>query len=184
MAEHEPRRYTPSMSTTTKDRAAAMAELYEEDFYAWTQAQADALRRLDAAAVGLDLANLIEEVEGLGRSQRDAVRSQLRRIIEHCLKLEWSRADRPRGGWQASIVDARAVLRDKLSASLMRDLEDRLPILHGDARRGAAIGLRDHGEPDAADALPDTCPYTLEQLLLDDWYPPSRHGQGQTSTPS
>ena len=69
-------------------------QLYEDDFYAWTREQARALRRLAESRpnVGLDLEHLIEEVEDLGTSQRDAVRSHLRTIIEHCLKLERSRA--------------------------------------------------------------------------------------------
>ena len=74
--------------------AISMEELYEKDFYAWTQRQAAALRCLADTRpnVDLDFPHLIEEVEDLGTSQRDAVRSPLRRIIEHCLKLEYSRA--------------------------------------------------------------------------------------------
>jgi len=106
-------------------------QLYEEDFYVWTQRQAAALRRLAETRpnVDLDFPHLIEEVEDLGTSQRDAVRSPLRRIIEHCLKLEHSRARYPRTGWRDSIIDARAEVDDKLSPSLRRDLEQQLPRL-------------------------------------------------------
>ena len=77
--------------------ATRLDELYETDFYVWTQRQAEALRRLAETRpnVDLDFPHLIEEVEDLGTSQRDAVRSHLRRIIEHCLKLEYSRAAIP-----------------------------------------------------------------------------------------
>ena len=69
--------------------ATRIDELYEQDFYVWTQRQAEALRRLAETRpnVELDFPHLIEEVEDLGTSQRDAVRSRVRRIIEHCLKL-------------------------------------------------------------------------------------------------
>src|SRR3546814_4130051 len=82
-------------------------ELYEADFYAWTKVQADRLRRLEAqrANLDLDLPRLAEEVEDLGTSHRNALRSQLRRIIEHCLKLEWSNATDPRGSWQGSTIE-------------------------------------------------------------------------------
>src|SRR3546814_20279597 len=84
------------------------AELYDTDFYAWTKAQADRLRRLEAerANLDLDLPRLAEEVEDLGKSERDAVLSQLGRIIEHCLQLEYAVAARTRAGWRASTNDA------------------------------------------------------------------------------
>jgi hypothetical protein len=47
--------------------------LYDEDFYAWTQAQAALLRAQKAS--DLDYANLAEEIESLGRSERKEVRS-------------------------------------------------------------------------------------------------------------
>ena len=70
--------------------ATRTEQLYENDFYAWTRDQAKALRRLAATRpnVELDFGHLIEEAADLGVSQRDALRSQVRRIIVHCLKLE------------------------------------------------------------------------------------------------
>lgn len=55
--------------------ATRIEELYDQDFYVWTQRQAEALRRLAETRpnVGLDFPHLIEEVEDLGTSQRDAV---------------------------------------------------------------------------------------------------------------
>ncbi len=47
--------------------------LYESDFYSWTQRQADMLRsgKLETA----DLANIIEEIETLGRSEESSLES-------------------------------------------------------------------------------------------------------------
>jgi predicted nuclease with TOPRIM domain len=144
------------------------AELYEADFYAWTQVQADRLRRLQAerANLDLDLPHLAEEVEDLGKAERNLLRSHLRRIIEHCLKLEW----------RLSIIEARIEISDHLTATLRRDVADELPRLHEQARRLARQALIGKGEADAAAALPADCPYTLDQLLDDDWYPTNRHG--------
>jgi hypothetical protein len=151
---------------------------YEDDFYAWTREQAAALRRLAATRpnVELDFPHLIEEVTDLGVSQRDAVRSLVRRIIEHCLKLEYAAARNPRAGWRETIVDARIVLEDKLTRTLHRGLQRRLLKLYDQARRAADASLRVHGEKPAAEALPATCPYRLVDLLRQDWYPRSRHG--------
>ena len=63
--------------------ATRQEDLYAEDFYTWTQAQAAALRRLAETRWNgpLDLEHLAKEVEDLGRSTRNTVRSQLQRIV-------------------------------------------------------------------------------------------------------
>lgn len=144
---------------------------YEDDFYAWTQYQAEVLRTLRTRDNRFDREHLAEEIEDLGNSERDTVRSQVRRILIHCLKLAHSPAQDPRFDWMASIIDARAVLGDKLSPSLRRDIETRLPRLYADARKQAAIELLKYHEQEAARSLPPECPYTADQVLADDWYP-------------
>jgi hypothetical protein len=158
--------------------ATRAGQLYDHDFYAWTRDQAAALRRLARARpnVELDLEHLIEEVADLGTNRRDALRSQLRRIMLHCLKLQHSPARDPRPGWRDSIIEGRLEIEDKLSRSLRRDLGRNLPKLYGQARRAAQDSLRAYREDAAADALPETCPYTLADLLRHGWYPTSRHG--------
>ena len=160
--------------------ATHLEELYEADFFTWTRRHVAELRRLARTRpnLPLDLKHLIAEVEDLGKSERDAVRSQLRRIILHCLKLEYSRAVDPRGEWRDSVIDARAVLADKLSRSLRRDTAGHLAVLYRQARARAANQLASHAEMDSAASLPETCPYKLGQLLDEQWYPPSRHGIG------
>ena len=77
------------MATRVRTRGS---DLYEQDFYAWAREQATLLRagRFDE----LDLEHLTEEVEDLGGSLYRSVRSRVRTIIEHLLKLEHSPADR------------------------------------------------------------------------------------------
>ncbi|HSA81202.1 MAG TPA: hypothetical protein VLE23_10285 [Geminicoccaceae bacterium] len=43
-------------------------------------------------------------------------------------------------------------------------LQDELARVYALARLNAEGTLQDHGEPAAADALPATCPYTLDQI--------------------
>ena len=71
-----------------------MSTLYRDDFVAWTRQQADGLRRArDAGSnLALDWANLIEEIESLGASERRELRSHLARIVEHLAKLRYSPA--------------------------------------------------------------------------------------------
>ena len=72
----------------------------------------------------LDLEHLAEEIEDVGSERRYAVRSQLRRIIEHLLKLEHSRARDPRSGWQDLILDARAEIADRMTSTIRREVEN------------------------------------------------------------
>jgi hypothetical protein len=144
---------------------------YEDDFYAWTQYQAEVLRSMPISDNRFDREHVAEEIEDLGKSERDAVRSQVRRIIEHFLKLAYSPAEHPRLDWMETIDDAREILSDKLTATLRHDLEASLDALYLQAQRRAARGLRRHGEPTAADALPQACPYSLEEICGEDWYP-------------
>jgi hypothetical protein len=142
--------------------------LYDEDFYAWSKAQADLLR---AGRFGdLDLEHLIEEVDDLAESLKRSVRSRMRTIIEHLLKLEHSPARPPRGGWYDTIIAQRSDLLDELTPSIRREVESALADLYDRARQNAATSLRKHGEPAAADALPATCPYTMDQITSD-WLP-------------
>ena len=117
---------------------------YAMDYYTWPQAQAGALRRLAAerADLPLDLDHLAEEVEEFGKSERRAVRSQMRRLLEHLLKLQYATATESGAGWRRSIVDARIELADNLTP-LHRDLEADLADLYEAAREQTAEALRD-----------------------------------------
>lgn len=154
-------------------REIPAAELYERDFAAWTRQQVAALRRLALSRPNapLDLEHLIEEVAGLGRSERNTVRSHVRTIIEHCLKLQHARATDPRRGWMSTIGRARTGLEDQLSPSLRRDLRTNLQRIYGQARRNVARDLARFDEFDAASQIPEACPFTLRQVLDEDWYP-------------
>ena len=72
-----------------------------------------------------------------------------------------------------TIDDAREMLSDKLTATLRRDAEAYLEKLYAEGRRRAARGLQRHGEPDAADLLPLACPWSLDEICREDWYPTS-----------
>ena len=152
--------------------------LYQTDYYAWTKDQAAKLRAMAARGENstLDLENLAEEIESLGRSDWRAARSHVQRVIEHLLKLEFSPAREPRSEWVDSIDQARNELADLLTPVLRREVEDDLGTAFERAKREAAKGLRRHGERAAADALPSVCLYSLDQIVSHGWYPANRHG--------
>ena len=78
---------------------------YDEDFYAWTQEQAELLRRVRPRANGLDVEHIAEEIEDLGKSELHACQSLCEHIIEHLLKLEYSGLDEPARQWRQEIVE-------------------------------------------------------------------------------
>lgn len=165
------------MATRLEDKIDPAA-LYDQDFYAWAKHQAETLRHFQTTRpnLPLDFEHLIDEVEELGDSRLRAARSQVVRLLQHLLKLEHSPADRPRRLWLNSVDDARRELGDAMTATIRNVIEPQLSDLYDDARIAAGRDLLDHDEPDAAAALPPTCPYTLDQLLTRRWYPTNRHG--------
>src|SRR5437763_13952348 len=104
--------------------------LYDEDFVAWTQQQAKALRAAAGSRTNqpLDWENLAEEVENLGKTVRREIGSQIRRIIQHLLKLQYSPAIDPRRRWFESSTEARSEIADILeqNPSLRRELGDQI----------------------------------------------------------
>ena len=117
-------------------------------------APAAALRLLPDADNRFDREHVAEEIEDLGKSERDAVRSQIRRILEHFFKLAYSPAGLPRFDWMATIADARSVLGDKMSTTLRQNAEAELDHLYRSGRRRAELAFRGYAEDAAADRLP------------------------------
>ena len=159
------------------------AQLYDVDFYRWTQEQAALLRQVPGERINLpiDWNHAAEEIEDMGRSDLRAVNSRIGVILEHLLKLEHSPAGNPRDGW----VDTVARCRDEVSRtlddspSLRRKLPERWLKEYALARRSAVRGLARDGIG-TAEILADP-PYTLDQVLDSDWWPADRHGHGLPS---
>jgi Domain of unknown function DUF29 len=154
----------------------AAKTLYDRDFVAWTEQQAQALRSAAGGGTNqpLDWENLAEEIESLGRSDRRELTNQVYRIIRHLAKLQFSPATDPRRGWRESIVDARMqaelVLAD--SPSLKPQLDSIVATQAAKAIERAIFDLGEFGEtdPETARALRRTR-YTADQVL-GDWFPP------------
>jgi hypothetical protein len=108
-------------------------------------AQAATLRAVKNSNLLLDWANLAEEIESLGKSDRRQLRSQIRRILRHLLKLEVSLALDPKGGPRSTIADSRSEIEDVLhdSPSLRREIERMI----AEELDAAAKFARPHGEP-------------------------------------
>ena len=138
---------------------------YEDDFYAWTQHQAEVVRTMPVSDNRFDREHVAEEIEDLGKSERDAVRCQIRRIIEHFLKLAYSPAQAPCFDWMHTISDARTALEDKMSPTLRRDVETALERLYAGACRSAALALRTYGEEESHSKISRKVPLLARRYL-------------------
>jgi Domain of unknown function DUF29 len=138
---------------------------YHTDFYAWAQAQAAALRAKDWAA--LDVMHLAEEVEELRKTERRAVRSQLRLILNHLLKWR-HHPDKRTDSWRSTIANGRILVQEDLEdlPSLSGELDELTAWAYPRARRDAA---QETGLPLAT--LPEACPWTVAQVLNADFWP-------------
>lgn len=142
-----------------------MASQYESDFYAWTQDQASALRRMAAerANTELDLENLAEEVESMGGSDRRELGNRLEIILIHLLKLAYCFYVEPRKTWANSVQAQRKSIERlfKQSPSLRRLASDYMEEAYSAALEKAQTETIDL----TMDELPAVNPFSLEDVL-------------------
>jgi hypothetical protein len=141
------------------------APAYDVDFYAWTQDQGRRLR--DTRPNSVDWANVAEEIEGLGRSQRSQIRSRLVVLLTHLLKWAYQPEKRS-DSWRASITGARSEIADELSDSLSLE---RYPGQVWD-RQYVLARLEASGQTGLdLEMFPERCPFTIAQVLDPDFWP-------------
>lgn len=144
------------------------ATLYESDFAAWAFEQAAAVQRGDWRA--LDVPNLVEELESMGRQQRAELRNRLAVLLMHLAKWEHQPMMRVLHGrsWGSTIVTQRGELRGVMddSPSLASYVPEAMAAAWENGRRKAA---RETGVE--LGSFPEACPYTWEQAMDYDWMP-------------
>jgi hypothetical protein len=154
------------------------ASLYEQDFAAWLDLQAAALRELRFA--DLDLANLIEEVESIRRAELRSVEHHARVVVAQLLQLAHSTLGDPRRSWKSTANAHRDELGTRLTPTLRQELEGRLEKVYARGREIAATVLETEGTD--RDWLPRNCPYTLAEILEESWFPTNVYGFDRLET--
>jgi len=138
---------------------------YNADFYGWTQEQASLLKagRLSE----LDIDNLLEEVETMGRSEKRELDSRLTVLLIHLLKWQYQPIRRGRS-WQLTIKGQRINFSETLdeNPSLKPQLDTIL-------KRAYAKSIIKAAQETALDeqTFPSVCPWSLSQILDDNFYP-------------
>lgn len=141
------------------------SSLYETDFYAWTQEQAVLLHNQQWSQ--LDLPNIIEEIESLGKQQRQELRNRLSVLIGHLLKWQYQPQHRTRS-WLATLRIQRLDINDLLedNSSLKPYLEEAIEKAY---LKGLELAVKETDLPRRT--FPRDCPYALEEMLSDRFYP-------------
>lgn len=138
---------------------------YEEDFYAWTVEQARLLRAGELSV--LDVANIAEEIESLGRSDRRELGSRLTVLLLHLLKWR-SQPDMRSKSWLTTIREQRRQIEKLLreSPSLHSFVATALTESYSDARDDAVeeTGI-------AETEFQAECPFTLDEVLSRSFLP-------------
>jgi hypothetical protein len=133
--------------------------LYETDFYAWTLEQSKLLQSGELQK--LDVINLIEEIESLGKQQRQELRNWLSILMGHLLKWDYQ-AEKQSKSWRATIREQRREILRLLTEnpSLKPYLEEATAYAYQ-----SALDLVVRETPLNYQDLPVDCPYGLDQLL-------------------
>jgi hypothetical protein len=139
--------------------------LYETDFYAWLQEQAELLKHQQWSQ--LDLPNLIEEIESLAKQQRAELRNRLSVLLGHLLKWEYQESKRSRS-WLNTIriqrIDTLDLLKE--NPSLKPYLQEAIQTIYV---KGVALAAGETNLP--LKIFPENCPYSLEEILSDRFFP-------------
>jgi hypothetical protein len=140
-------------------------DLYERDFYLWTQRQAEALRaeakrRPGSNEVEWDLVAM--EIEDMGGRDARECYSRVATIIEHLFKLAWSARPEPQNGWRTTILTQRAEFEFVVTPTIRKKVEEKLEQLHVRAAN-LADQLFDMEEPSTPRDI--TLRWTLPQIL-------------------
>lgn len=142
-----------------------MTNLYETDFYAWTQQQAKLLKI--KAWNELDTANLIEEIESLGRKERLELRNRLGILLGHLLLWQYQPQYRS-NSWLATIKEQRREIQILLieNPSLKSYQAEAMELAY---QSGLDLAVRETNLP--YETFSPTCTYMLEEVLNAEFLP-------------
>jgi hypothetical protein len=138
---------------------------YEKDFYSWTQEQAELLK--NGRYSELDIDNLIEEVESMGRSEKRELESRLTILLLHLLKWKYQEVRRSRS-WQLSIDEQRIQFEETLNEN--PGLKPQLEEIVKKAYKLAVIKAARETKISKS-VFPESCPWKLAQFIEDGFYP-------------
>jgi len=138
---------------------------YETDVVAWSKKQASLLRAGKFSE--LDIANIAEEIEDVGRSEERELSSRMAVLLMHLLKWQYQ-PERQSRSWSRTVKEQRkrVLLRIKRTPSLKHVVDD-----SDWAAEAWADAVAKAVEETGLDTFPDECPWTMQEVLNESWLP-------------
>lgn len=139
--------------------------LYENDFYLWLDKNIELLKQGRVSELNIDV--LIDELESMGKRDKRELTSRLMILLAHLLKWQFQSSHRS-GSWRGSIREQRIQIAAQLEESpslknyLIESIEQAYP-------KALLLAVDETGL--AISCFPKHCPYTVEQLLENGFYP-------------
>ena len=139
--------------------------LYDQDFHAWANTQAELLRAGKLAAA--DIENIAEEIESMGRSEKSELVNRLDLLLAHLLKWKFQPERRGRS-WELTVKEQRFRISRHLerNPSLKSSLGEALV----DAYEAALFSAQRETDLDE-NVFPSSCPWSIEEILDRDFMP-------------
>jgi hypothetical protein len=136
---------------------------HKEDFHAWCFDQANLIR--ENKIEDLDLENIAEEIESLGKSEESELQNRLSLLISHLLKWKYQ-PERRSKSWMFTIKEQRKKIKKHLfkHPSLNRNLNESFDDSYSDAVMRAEKETKLD-----IDIFPETMPFSQEDVLKDGW---------------
>lgn len=148
-----------------QDTSPKKPSLYDTDFYAWANQQAALL--LAGRLCEADIANIAEEIESMGRSEKRELVSRLQILLLHL--LNWRYQPKRRGkSWRSTIK----VQRIELSRHLRDNpsLTSRMAEAIADAYEVASVEAERETSLDGS-TFPTACPWGYDEIIGDGYWP-------------
>ncbi len=138
---------------------------YEKDFYSWAIHNAKLLRQGKLSEV--DIANVAEEIESMGKRERRELINRFAILIAHLLKWRYQPVRRSKS-WECTIKEQRFELTDLLdeSPSLKHEIEEQLSHAY---KKALLITEKETGFE--LKTFPKSCPFSLKQVLNQKYFP-------------
>lgn len=134
---------------------------YERDFYKWALTQVDLLKKKEFSK--LDIEHIIEEIEGLSRSDKRSLKNYLTVLLQHLLKTTYVPEQKGNSNsWQATIFNCRRGIKSLLkdSPSLKNELNKNFEECYEAAREMATLETNS-----LEDKFPIACPWSLKEVM-------------------
>lgn len=142
------------------------SSLYDEDILLWSEQQAAAIRKLGQRrrdiSNALDIENVAEEIESVGRSELAAVKSYIRLILLHLIKLAVESESEAAPHWRGEIVAFHSEIMGRYATSMRQRID--IDELWRSVREQSMLAY-EGAQVQQVGRLPLDCVFVLDDLL-------------------